>query len=109
VLCPLRVQLHRQLEGPSGGQESLSSRIRATNFGHLDGDCYCMNTSPTPDLGGPTSVAAIKTPPPIGITRVGQRIAFRQLPPMDDTDRSTADCIGKPLWWERRPGGGQVA
>ena len=48
-------------------------------------------------------------PPPIGITRVGQRIAFRQLPPMDDTDRSTADCIGKPFWWERRPGGGQVA
>jgi hypothetical protein len=48
-------------------------------------------------------------PPPIGITRVGQRIAFKQLPPMDDTDRSTDDCIGKPSWWERRPGGGQIA
>lgn len=48
-------------------------------------------------------------PPQIGITRVGQRISFKHLPPMDDTDRSVDDCIGKPFWWERRPGGGQVA
>jgi hypothetical protein len=48
-------------------------------------------------------------PPPIGITRAGQRMAFRHLPPMDHNDRSTADCIGKPFWWERRPGGGQIA
>ena len=48
-------------------------------------------------------------PPPIGITRVGQRIPFQELPPMGDSDRSTDDCIGKPAWWERRPGGGQVA
>ena len=47
--------------------------------------------------------------PPIGITRVGQRIPFKHLPPMVDTDRSVDDCIGKPFWWERRPGGGQVA
>jgi hypothetical protein len=47
-------------------------------------------------------------PPPIGITRVGQRIPFKLLPPMEDNDRSTDDCIGKPSWWERRPGGGQV-
>src|SRR6266571_3329041 len=36
------------------GQRAHSGRIRPTDFGHLDVDCYCMNSAPTPDSGGPT-------------------------------------------------------
>ena len=37
------------------------------------------------------------------------RTAFDQLPPLEPNRRPAADCIGKPRWWERRPGGGQAA
>jgi len=48
-------------------------------------------------------------PPPLSVTKLGQRLPFKRLPPMQPNERAIADCIGKPAWWERRPGGGQVA
>ena len=48
-------------------------------------------------------------PPPLSVTKLGRRIPFKQLPPMQPNERAIADCIGKLFWWERRPGGGQVA
>lgn len=48
-------------------------------------------------------------PPPLSVTKLGRRIPFKRLPPMQPNERTIAGCIGKPAWWERRPGGGQVA
>ena len=48
-------------------------------------------------------------PPPLSVTRLGRRMPFKGLPPMEPSERAIDDCIGKPSWWQRRPGGGQVA
>ncbi len=48
-------------------------------------------------------------PPAPSVTKLRMRTAFNQLPPIRPDERPIADCIGKPAWWERRPGGGQVA
>ena len=47
--------------------------------------------------------------PAHGVTRVGDRVRFKRLRPVDNNERSVEDCIGKPSWLLRRPGGGQVA
>ncbi len=36
-------------------------------------------------------------------------VAFGQMPGAPRSDRRVEDCIGKPGWWERRPGGGEGA
>ncbi len=36
-------------------------------------------------------------------------VAFDQMPGSGRSDRRVEDCIGKPGWWERRPGGGEGA
>ncbi|MGI0129294.1 MAG: replication-relaxation family protein [Thermoplasmata archaeon] len=43
------------------------------------------------------------------VTKLRRRTQLNQLAPIMPNDRPIADCIGKPSWWERRPGGGQVA
>jgi hypothetical protein len=43
------------------------------------------------------------------VTKLRRRTPLIQLAPIQPNDRPIDDCIGKPLWWERRPGGGQVA
>jgi hypothetical protein len=47
--------------------------------------------------------------PPLSVTRLRKRTALNQLPPIQPNERPIADCVGKPSWWECRPGGGQVA
>ena len=39
----------------------------------------------------------------------GDRISILDLPSRPRSLRPIADCIGKPDWWERRPGGGAGA
>ena len=39
----------------------------------------------------------------------GDRVAFGSLPGLPRSARATGDCIAKPFWWERRPGGGEGA
>lgn len=36
------------------------------------------------------------------------RLRLTELPPIEKSTRTISDCIGKPRWWERRPGGGEV-
>ncbi|HEV2014551.1 MAG TPA: replication-relaxation family protein [Candidatus Dormibacteraeota bacterium] len=36
------------------------------------------------------------------------RRRLTELPPYEKSGRTINDCIGKPGWWERRPGGGEV-
>jgi len=36
------------------------------------------------------------------------RRRLTELPPYEKSQRTINDCIGKPGWWERRPGGGEV-
>ncbi|MDQ6884156.1 MAG: replication-relaxation family protein [Candidatus Dormibacteraeota bacterium] len=47
-------------------------------------------------------------PPPRreAVTLPRRRLA--ELPPYEKSQRTINDCIGKPGWWERRPGGGEV-
>lgn len=42
----------------------------------------------------------------VGSTSPGL-VAFREMPGADRSDRRAEDCIGKPGWWTRRPGGGE--
>ncbi len=37
------------------------------------------------------------------------RLRLSDLPPEDTSQRPIADCLGHAAWWERRPGGGEVA
>jgi hypothetical protein len=37
------------------------------------------------------------------------RLGLGQMPGLPRSARQTEDCIGKPAWWERRPGGGEGA
>lgn len=46
--------------------------------------------------------------PAPSVTKLRMRTAFNQLPPIGPSERPITDCIGKPAWWERRPGGGQT-
>jgi hypothetical protein len=47
-------------------------------------------------------------PPPRIKATVGARRRLTELPPYGESTRTIADCIGKPRWWERRPGGAEV-
>jgi hypothetical protein len=40
--------------------------------------------------------------------RLRVRTWFAQLPPLEPNTRPIEDCIGKPRWWDLRPGGGQA-
>ena len=42
-------------------------------------------------------------------TRLRDRTSLDLFAAIDANERPAADCIGKPRWWERRPGGGQAA
>jgi hypothetical protein len=37
------------------------------------------------------------------------RLRLIELPSSETCERTIAECIGRPGWWERRPGGGEVA
>jgi hypothetical protein len=39
----------------------------------------------------------------------GERICLTELPSAPRSKRPAGDCIAKPQWWVRRPGGGEVA
>ncbi len=39
----------------------------------------------------------------------GKRFALTELPGRPAAGRPVEDCVGKPRWWERRPGGSEVA
>jgi hypothetical protein len=85
---------------------------------HFGSDSCCSFWTTTSDRlrwWGPLGTIWLKVenrapePPPLSVTKLGKRIPFQRLPPMQPNERAIADCIGKPAWWERRPGGGQVA
>lgn len=40
--------------------------------------------------------------------RLQLRTWFSELPALEPNTRSSEDCIGKPRWWDLRPGGGQA-
>ena len=42
-----------------------------------------------------------------GISESTTRVGIPEMPSRPAGSRPLADCIGKPLWWERRPGGGE--
>jgi hypothetical protein len=56
----------------------------------------------------PVEVRAMEAPSQ-DVTKLRRRTPLNQLAPIQPNDRPILDCIGKPSWWERRPGGGQVA
>jgi len=85
---------------------------------HVGSDSCCSFWTTTSDRlrwWGPLGTIWLKVenrapePPPLSVTTLGTRIPFKRLPPMQPNERTIADCIGKPSWWQRRPGGGQVA
>ena len=84
-------------------------------YGHLNCCSFWTTTSDRLRWWGPLGVIWLKVKnraaeaPPLSVTRLGRRTPFKRLPPMQPNERAIADCIGKPFWWERRPGGGQVA
>jgi hypothetical protein len=57
-------------------------------------------------IWGSVNIRAVD-PPPYGITNVQERARLNQMEPMDTNEGVISDCIGKPGWWERRPGGAQ--
>ncbi len=57
-------------------------------------------------IWGSVDIRAAKAPP-YGITNVQERTRLNQMEPMDTNEGVISDCIGKPAWWERRPGGAQ--
>jgi hypothetical protein len=56
----------------------------------------------------PVEIRATEAPPD-RVTKLRRRTPLNQLAPILPHERAIADCIGKPSWWECRPGGGQVA
>jgi len=61
-----------------------------------------------------TTVQRIATDGPLGdvwqgVPRWTPRVAIPFMPGRPRTSRSVEDCIGKPRWWQRRPGGGEGA
>jgi hypothetical protein len=59
-------------------------------------------------IWGSVNIRAVD-PPPYGITSVQERARLNQMEPMNTNEGVISDCIGKPAWWERRPGGAQEA
>jgi hypothetical protein len=57
-------------------------------------------------IWGSVDIRAEKAPP-YGITSVQERIRINQMEPMNTNEGVISDCVGKPSWWERRPGGAQ--
>jgi hypothetical protein len=61
-----------------------------------------------------TTTARLGTSGPLGnvwrgVERSTARIALPFMAGRPRSTRRVEDCIGKPRWWERRPGGGQGA
>ncbi len=57
-------------------------------------------------IWGAVDIRAEKAPP-YGITSVQERIRLNQMEPINTNEGVISDCVGKPSWWERRPGGAQ--
>ncbi len=57
-------------------------------------------------IWGSVDIRAEKAPP-FGITNVQERIRLNQMEPMNTNEGAISDCVGKPSWWDRRPGGAQ--
>jgi hypothetical protein len=47
-------------------------------------------------------------PKPVDLNRLRRR-RLTDLSARETSQRTIADCIGRGSWWERRPGGGEVA
>ena len=47
-------------------------------------------------------------PKPANVKRLHRR-RLTELPARETSQRTIADCLGRGSWWERRPGGGEVA
>jgi hypothetical protein len=45
----------------------------------------------------------------LGRDDLGPRVGLPELPGIPSTGRLVGDCVGKPDWWERRPGAGEGA
>ena len=81
---------------------------------HSDNCCNFWTTTayrlrlwgPLGAVWGSVEIRAAK-PPPYGITTVLERFRLNQMQSIQTNDGVISDCIGKPSWWERRPGGGQ--
>jgi hypothetical protein len=55
-----------------------------------------------------TEAEQVWPPPPRMEAAKLPRRRLTELPPFEKSGRTINDCIGKPRWWERRPGGGEV-
>ena len=81
---------------------------------HSDNCCSFWTTTayrlrwwgPLGAIWGSVNIRAVD-PPPYGITNVQDRARLNQMEPMNTNEGVISDCIGKPAWWERRPGGAQ--
>jgi hypothetical protein len=98
-------------------EDKLQSTIwrERPRFGH-DSCCSFWTTTayrlrtwgPLGAIWLPVEVRATEAPAH-DVTKLRRRTPLNQLAPIMPNEREIADCIGKPSWWERRPGGGQVA
>lgn len=81
---------------------------------HSDNCCSFWTTTayrlrwcgPLGAIWGSVNIRAVD-PPPYGITNIQERTRLNQMEAMDTNEGVISDCVGKPAWWERRPGGAQ--
>jgi len=88
-------------ERPRFGHESCCSFWTTTAY-------RLREWGPIGSIWLPVEIRAPEAPPH-QVTKLRRRTPLNQLAPIQPNERPIADCIGKPSWWERRPGGGQVA
>lgn len=88
--------------------EEYSCRFWTTTVGFLDaegplGRVWCDATA----LDGGQKDESIFAPRKRKALQ-SRRYRLPELPNVGETTATISACIGKPLWWERRPGGGEV-
>lgn len=89
--------------------DSDACRFWTTTVGRIEaegplGQLWSEATTLDEDDEEPESIFA----PRIRKAREPHRLRLTQLPTLGETARTVSECIGKRLWWERRPGGGEV-
>lgn len=102
---------------PGEGREEVIHQAIRRERPRFNRDSCCSfwtTTAPRLHAGGPLGRIWLhvdwKADPADDNSDLGLRLRtwFAQLPPIEPSTRSIEDCIGKPRWWDRRPGGGQA-
>jgi len=96
---------HVLFVAPNDRREAELRRIVASVLPR-SGECCRFWTTTVAFVNGEGPLARIWLE--VGSTQPGL-LAFHEMPGSARSDRRAEDCISKPRWWERRPGGGEGA